>query len=69
MARLVELIDSIRPTVRRVIKTLAIPARANIKTLAQHGRSFYFLRKLIDVIYFLSNQQMGPIRKRFKRRS
>ena len=32
MARLVELIASIRPTVRRVIKTLAIPASTNTKT-------------------------------------
>jgi hypothetical protein len=36
MVRLVALIASIRPTVRRVTETLAIPARINIVT-AQVG--------------------------------
>ena len=68
MARLVALMASIRPTVRRVTETLATPASTNINSDAQAQRRLDLLRELVEIVDVFSDQQMTAVRERIKRR-
>ena len=61
MARLVALMDSMRPTVRRVTLTLATAARTNRKTTAKMSAARICRGELVEIVDVASDQQMEAV--------
>ena len=68
MARLVALIGSIRPTVRRVTRMLATPASTNISSDARDHGGLDLVGKAVEIADIPSHQQTIAARKCFEHR-